>query len=644
MIATRKRKREEVVPMLFQLITRIPVILDMLDDQHPTSYFEDSDLARLMKSSNQWKSYVAPQILARRWYSMPQAITLENRQFVKRLYVDRSSVLPESMLAQISHLSWRDGSTNPVVEFCNLRSLDLHCWTNWTNSNDNHQLPSTLQSFQCSFYGDPPRSWIFDAVSIALTLTTMKLRGNFDVSRFSFHESLTDLDISNDHCKETQCAIRFPSSLHRLTLGGNFDGEVVLPEKLEHLTLGDSFSRHLAFPTSLKSLVFGKSFNQNLDMLHHLRMLRIGARYNQRTELPAGLEILELSENDRECIMFPKLPSNLRIIVSRCLFALTDMTMPPFLEKFVYSLSCHRQYVSPHLYLCGTVLNEQLILERCLSLKIFEMRIFSNLLIDSFPTYLHTLKLHGSFTRSIGVLPQTLRTLDLCECDKFNQSLQLPSNLVCLRMGDAFNQYLGILPLNLTTLSLGQDFNWMLESLPNNLLIITIGKHYYDDCIGGNFDHALGILPGNLQILELGSRFNHDLGILPSSLQRLKIGDSFNHDLGILPASLTKLLLGDEFNHSLRLVEGIEEVYLGKSFNQSIITFPQSLEYLNIADQYFGQRSFGDKNDCVFLRNQWNSNVRPFTCTEEDWIDEMRLDHDYEEWYSWYHPSINECE
>jgi hypothetical protein len=79
--------------------------------------------------------------------------------------------------------------------------------------------------------------------------------------------------------------------------------------------------------------------------------------------------------------------------------------------------------------------------------------------------------------------------------------------------------------------------------------------------LGGGFNEPLGVLPEELQRLDIethahgevhGSRFNKDLRPLPPALQFLCVGSAYDYALGQLPGTLKQLFLPQDYARPLQ--------------------------------------------------------------------------------------------
>lgn len=224
-----------------------------------------------------------------------------------------------------------------------------------------------------------------------------------------------------------------------------------------------------------------------------------------------------------------------------------------------------------------------------------------------FPDSLNRLIIHGPQLLGIGILPNTLQSLELYYCqftmipdNIFPDSLTnleirdsyiqlspgaLPKKLIKLHLGICTNKI--VFPRSITKLHLDGVFLQLeLGIFPESLIELTFGKGFNQRIIPG-------ILPPNLLHLTFGDYFDNDSAefdtkTFPISLINLTFGRWFARILGpgILPPSCKSLTFNGLYHHpldSLTLPDSLIELnLLGYIYTLQQIKFPPRLQCLVI--------------------------------------------------------------
>lgn len=291
---------------------------------------------------------------------------------------------------------------------------------------------------------------------------------------------------------------KLPSGLKSLTIGNNFDNDIILPEGLENLTLGDSFNRHIELPDGLLTLNLGRRFNKPVALPKTIKTLKIGGKYNHPLDLPESLENLTLGPNFGHKLNIP--PNLISINVGNA--SLSGHSIP----ESVKSVNCVYDTHIPS-WVESLKISEDVELEEQISLN-----------------NLHTLILPDTFDNPIkpGVLPSGLKKLVFGR--SYNSPISpntLPETIEEINFGDGFNQKLspGMLPNSLKTIVFGREFN---QPIPTDLFPSTLEEVLF----GTKFNQRIeeGVLPSNIIKLGFGLGFsltNIDIERLPSNIETL---------------------------------------------------------------------------------------------------------------------------
>lgn len=212
--------------------------------------------------------------------------------------------------------------------------------------------------------------------------------------------------------------------------------------------------------------------------------------------------------------------------------------------------------------------------------------------LQSFPSFIVSLKFGNRFTRFVEQLPSSL--LYLTFGDDFNQSVNCieywPPKLTHLSFGRKFDQPVESLPSSLLSLTFGEYFNKPVDHLSSSLLSLTFGDY---------FNKPVNHLPSKLKALTFGHYFNQSVDDLPLTVTHLILGcRHFNKPIDKLPPNLTHLALSYNFNHKIdRLPDSLTHLTFPKHcerytfpprhyFNQLINHLPQSLVYLSLGETF----------------------------------------------------------
>ena len=239
----------------------------------------------------------------------------------------------------------------------------------------------------------------------------------------------------------------FPSGLHHLEFGSNFNSPltVPLPPALHTLIFGRYFNQpveHLLLPPTLHTLTFGDRFNQpiaHLKFSPSLTCLSADGRFNQplaECSIPPSLTSLNVGGNDHNHPLDPlliRLPSLAELKVGRD-YSHPFNALPSSLKKLTIGT---KQNISFSPLPSGLLRLE------------FGQRFNSPLTLPLLPA-LQALIFGDKFNRLVEhlVLPDTLHTLIFGK--NFNQPVEhphLPPTLHTLTFGDQFNQPIAQLKL-----------------------------------------------------------------------------------------------------------------------------------------------------------------------------------------------------
>lgn len=162
----------------------------------------------------------------------------------------------------------------------------------------------------------------------------------------------------------------------------------------------------------------------------------------------------------------------------------------------------------------------------------------------------------------------------------------LPTHIRCLKLPEyTYNISLdGILPNNLEILNLAYDYNHSIDNLPNNLKILTIGRHF-GQASPTSPEPTINKLPKYLEelIFSYDSLYNKHINkqIFDNlnNLTHLTLGGNYNQSIdGILPQTLKYLKLSEKFNQSINnLPNNLEILEINNNYNQPIDNLPSSL-------------------------------------------------------------------
>lgn len=221
-----------------------------------------------------------------------------------------------------------------------------------------------------------------------------------------------------------------------------------------------------------------------------------------------------------------------------------------------------------------------------------------------FPAKLKELKIEYWFNASIGLLSNSLETLDLG--DSYDKKINniLPPNLKHLHLGKRFNHHLyDILPDCLETLIIrNENYMGKISQFPRNLKTL---------CLSYNKSHVLPDLPHQLENLMLKNKFSQKIKHFPPSIKNLSVGIMYNHEIcfldfqhlkimdfgfstyehdfpEILPDSIEHLFLPLKFNQIIKhLPKNLKSLKLGSLFNKSIdCDLPENLEHIQFSHDY----------------------------------------------------------
>ncbi|KAK5580822.1 hypothetical protein RB653_000846 [Dictyostelium firmibasis] len=350
-------------------------------------------------------------------------------------------------------------------------------------------------------------------------LLKLKLKGfNKLIIRNSLPTSLLDLELGRNYNRAISAYGTLPSSLTSLTLGQRFVHVIytgTLPPTLKKLIIqsinyNQRFEKR-SLPDALEHLEFHKNgfFNQP-----------IGDKY-----LPPNLKTLILPRqwsNNLEPILPQQIPigvTNLQFHSNECSLFLRNDSIPlsvlnlrvnGILSNHIsYSKGCEKilkgSFIPPSVTQLetGTIVN----LSHCINLKNFILDESFNqrsLTKDSIPLSVINFKLPALWDRklSVGILPNSIKVLDL---GSFNHEIEenvLPQNLESLTMNswDQPSINKNIFPQSLTFLSI-KSFNQRLtpSTLPKKLEILILYKY--------NVLLIPNCFPNSIKLIKLGPIF-----------------------------------------------------------------------------------------------------------------------------------------
>jgi hypothetical protein len=159
--------------------------------------------------------------------------------------------------------------------------------------------------------------------------------------------------------------------------------------------------------------------------------------------------------------------------------------------------------------------------------------------------------------------------------DKFNQLVNLPSNITYLTFGWSFNQPVN-LPSNIINLTFGFCFNQKIN-IPTSIKYLKL--------YGNNKQYIVDNLPNGIEELEFNIK-NLELSNLPTGIKKILVeyGGSYNGELNCLPKS-------------------IEHIRLNKYYENKISNIPDNLKILECSLDYKFISDFIDKYQIIELKN-----------------------------------------
>jgi hypothetical protein len=270
-----------------------------------------------------------------------------------------------------------------------------------------------------------------------------------------------------------------PNCLKYIEFGEEFNQPINnLPNCLKYLELGHDFNQPINnLPNTLTYLVFGDSFNQLIGNLpNSLTHLNVGFTFNKQIlNLPKNIKHLELGYQFNQPIDY--LPNSLTHLKVGFLFNQPidnlQITFSPNKNNFINRIN--KSWLSLKSYLPNNLI----------SLTFFTQTNVYTHKINILPKNLKSLKLPNEFDKSLFYLPQNLTNLELCyNCIRNlddSWSINLPKNLLYLKLSGKFNLNVDNLPNNITNLKLGEYFNQPIDNLPNNLKYLELGKYFNQD-------------------------------------------------------------------------------------------------------------------------------------------------------------------
>jgi hypothetical protein len=115
----------------------------------------------------------------------------------------------------------------------------------------------------------------------------------------------------------------------------------------------------------------------------------------------------------------------------------------------------------------------------------------------------------------------------------------LPENLTHLTLGYKFNQKVNI-PSNLKYLNIDSNNPDIIENLPNSIEELELGTH---------FNLELNNLPNSVHTIRfnVNSNYNHELNNLVDTIEILQIPEKYSLEIKNIPKRLKKIILSRDY-------------------------------------------------------------------------------------------------
>jgi hypothetical protein len=193
-----------------------------------------------------------------------------------------------------------------------------------------------------------------------------------------------------------------------------------------------------------------------------------------------------------------------------------------------------------------------------------------------------------------GALPQRLRCLQFNDWyEPVLQQGSIPPSVTFLQLGRDYTQPLSLLGASLTTLLLKPNISgpFTAGDLPSSLRWLYLGQNFHQPL-------DVGALPPQLQGLDMGQPLSLPLlspGAIPNSVTHLRFCKTFNQPLdGLLPDNLQHLNLGWNYNHPITqnlLPSSLRELTMSFCYQRPLMpgSLPDGLQLLQLPDQMYAQ-------------------------------------------------------
>ena len=148
------------------------------------------------------------------------------------------------------------------------------------------------------------------------------------------------------------------------------------------------------------------------------------------------------------------------------------------------------------------------------------------------------------------------------------------------------------LPVHITHLHL-QYISKNIINLPEQLVYLKLGWQY---------DQKYIIFPSNLRYLIFHDNYSNEVTNLPSKLIYLKFGTYYNNIITNYPPKLIVLIFGYCFNQRIaNLPDSLKLLKFGFMFNQKLYRLPNNLKYLSVGVLF--KTKLGDKNSKTYWKS-----------------------------------------
>jgi hypothetical protein len=266
-------------------------------------YLDDKSFVNFIMTSKSNYEYLHDQLLQRKIFGNNE-IGGENANVVKKCWICRSNpylhCMPLANDMEIDDIFFPNKKIRDETKRKRLRDF---------KTDRKFLVPLSVKKLTLSNFFNSP-------IEITENVKTIKICDTFNQQLY-IPKNVISLKIGNKF--NNQITFEDDSMLERLTIGKEFNWNLILPEKLKYLRLGSSFNRKIILPNGLKEIYIIGNFNQAIEIPDSVTHIILHGRFQQTIKFTRNVVYLDINLHnyiEEDIKLIPK--SILKCPISSC--------------------------------------------------------------------------------------------------------------------------------------------------------------------------------------------------------------------------------------------------------------------------------------------------------------------------------------